>query len=695
MKKNLLALMLSLPLLAVACCPQDGTQAPQTHRSPLAKFQGQLDSPLLSAETLQKMGRVSDPQLSPDGSRVLYGVTYYSLEENRGNRHLFVVDRAGGEVTPVTCVAESDYNGLWLNDREILFLRGGQIWLSPVADGSQARQISQIPGGIEGFTLDAQGRQVLYYAPVKGVTAPADLYPDLPQATGRLIPSLMYRHWDHFVTEIPHSFVTAFHREKIEAGKDILEGTLFECPTLPFGDLAELCFSPDGKTLAYSCRKKTGTDYAVSTNTDIYLLDLASGRTRNLSEGMMGYDTRPLFSPNGEQMLWCSMERDGYEADKNRLVLCDLATGAVRDLTANFDFNVDAACWTPDGQGLYFLSCVHGVTDIFALTLADGSIRRVTQAGHDFSSLQLTPDGQILSAWASMARPTELVQVDPATGQVKPLTFENKALFDQLKLGKTESRWIATTDGKKMQTWVTYPPDFDPNKKYPALLFCTGGPQQTISQSWSYRWNHQLMAAHGYIVIAPNRRGTTAFGQEWCEQISGDYAGQNIQDYFSAVDALKKEAYVDGARIGAVGASYGGYSIYYLAGVHEGRFAAFISHAGIFNTEHMYMETEEIWFPHWDNGGAPWDKNPVAVKHYSKSPHKNVAKWDTPILVTHGELDYRVPVDQGMAAFNAAQLLGVPSEMLLFPDENHWILKPQNSVLWNRTFFKFLDKYLK
>lgn len=648
-------------------------------------------------ELLLQLGRVSDPQLSPDGSKILYGVTYTSIKENRSVRQLYVVNTDGSDNKAITHFSKSASNARWYGDgSKILFIQGGQIYQMN-SDGSAIKQVSDIPGGISEFKLAPDQTKVMYVSNVKYATKPTDLYPDLDKSSGREINDLMYRHWDCFVEEIPHTFVSdvvaANGNLSVKPGKDIIEGTMYELPTLPLSGIEQLSWSPDGKYIAYACRKVTGKEYAFSTDTDIYLYDVEKGTCEDLTEGMNGYDTDPVFSPDGKYIAWISMERAGFEADKQRLFIIDVATRVKKELSVNYKYNVTNPVWKSTSDGIYFCSLVNALQGIFVSDLT-GNITRITpdDCWYDFEGV-IELGEKLLTCNHSMSRPNEIVEISLADGSFKQITHENDDILAQLKQETYEQRWITTTDGKKMHTWVVFPPDFDPAKQYPAMLFCTGGPQGTLSQGWSTRWSYKLMAANGYIVVLPNRRGTTAFGQEWCDQISGDYPGQNMKDYMAAAKNIKAEPYV--GKIGASGASYGGYSIYNLAGTHEGFFDAFLSHAGIFNQEQMYMMTEELWFPTWDNGGAPWDNNPVAKRHYAESPHKKVTKWDTPIMVTHGEMDYRVPVEQGMAAFNAAQMMGVPSRMLLFPEENHWILRPQNAVHWQRSFFDWFDKWLK
>ena len=734
MKKYILPVMLMASALC-GCGSKDASE-PIITKTEIEVVNGQY-----TPEIMHRLGKVGDPQVSPDGSKILYGVTYTSIEQNKGNRELYLMDIDGSNNVKITNTPKSESNARWIDDSKIIYMRGGRLYTATLAENAISQEV-EVAGaeGFEGFELSPDNSRIMFVKSVKAAVKPTDLYPDLDKSSGRTYTDLMYRHWDHFVEEVPHTYIADFTGSLVGEATDLLAGDtanpesadrLFELPTLPFGGLEQLSWSPDGKYIAYSCRKVAGRDYAFSTNTDIYLYNVESGATQNLTAGMMGYDTAPLFSPDGKQLAFLSMERNGYEADKNRLfvidmdkVLANLGSKDFRpfmkELTTDYKYNVDGIAWAPKSDKIYFNSCVNALTALFvvdvnkvvglpiegnevtgSLPVSYGNgIRRITSSDalFDFGSVSVVADEigevkQLITTNTCMMRPAEVVTVNPMTGEFKELTAENKATLDKLDTPLMEQRWMTTVDGKKMHTWILYPPHFDKTKKYPAILMCLGGPQGTISQGFSTRWNYRLMASQGYIVILPNRRGTTAFGQPWCEQISGDYIGLNMQDYLLAVDNMKKEPYV--GKVAATGASYGGWSVYYLAGIHQNRFSALIAHAGIFNQEHMYMMTEELWFPTWDNGGAPWDENPTAKRHYSNSAHKLIKNWNTPILITHGEMDYRVPVDQGMAAFNAARMMGVESKLLLFPEENHWILKPQNSIHWNREFFGWLDKYCK
>ncbi|GHV47680.1 peptidase S9 [Bacteroidia bacterium] len=686
---------MAVSVLAVSCSPQGNNES--INSSVIGRPEVNTASGMMTPEVLYSLSRVSEAKLSPDGSKVLYGISFISIEQNKSNRELMVVQTDGTGKKQITQTPKSESNAVWMKGgNEIAFLSSesgsSQIWTMN-ADGSNRKQASNHDGGINGFVFSPDETKVLFFSDIKYGKRAADIYPDLPQATGRITDDLMYKHWDEWVESIPHPFVTAYDGKAIGEATDIMAGEPFECPMKPSNGIEDLAWSPDSKQVAYASRKKTGVDYAISTNSDIYIYNVGTKETRNLTEGMMGYDTAPMFSPDGKSIAWISQERDGYESDKKRLFTANLETGEKQYLTSGFDYNVDAIQWI-DSRSLYFIACKEAVTHIWQIGL-DKQIRPVTSGQYDYVSMDAVA-GKMVAVRQSQEYPSEVFTVNPETGEASEISFENKAILGQLALAKSEPRWIQTTDGKQMLAWVVYPPHFDPNKKYPALLYCQGGPQSTVSQFWSYRWNLQIMAANGYIIVAPNRRGLPGFGQEWLEQISGDYGGQNMKDYLSAIDEVAKEPYVDANHLGAVGASYGGFSVYWLAGNHQKRFKAFIAHAGIFNLEQQYLETEEMWFANWDLGGPYWDKtNAVAQKSYATSPHRFIDKWDTPILVTHGEKDYRVPVSQGLGAFNAAKLRGIPAEMLIFPDENHWIAKPQNGVLFQRVFFKWLDRWLK
>lgn len=661
---------------------------------------------IFDIDALEALGRVSEPRVSPDGKRVLFGVSYESVPQNKSNRDLYVMNIDGTGVTRITKTAQSENSAVWIdNGTRIAFVyaeKGSspQLWVMN-ADGTERHAATNIEGGIEGFLFSPDQSKVVLIRTVKYNRTASDIYPDLPKATGRVIDDLMYKHWDTWVTEIPHPFIGAFDGQTVTDLKDIMEGEPYEAPMRPFGGVESFAWSPDSKILVYTSRKKTGMEYALSTNSDLYAYNLTTGTTTNLTEGMMGYDTNPAFSPNGRYMAWLSMERDGYEADKNRLFIRDNATGQKTDLTSDWDYTIEEFVWNPNGKNIWFIAYHQGVAPIFNMEVATHKVTTVAEGLYDYTTLAPVDNKTIVTMRHSMLRPNEIYRIGPKTKKgVKEdvaLTDINGDIFAQLTMPTIEAKKVPTTDGKEMLTWVIYPPKFDASQKYPAILYCQGGPQSAVSQFWSYRWNFALMASNGYIMIAPNRRGVPGFGTEWEEQISKDYPGQNMRDYLSAVDYMKaNEPAIDPARIGATGASYGGFSVYWLAGNHDKRFAALLAHAGIFNTEAQYLETEEMWFANWDMGGAFWDKdNAVAQRTFATSPHRFVDRWDTPIMISHGEKDYRILASQGMAAFNAAKMRGIPAEMVIFPDENHWILKPQNAVMWQRLFFRWFDRWLK
>ena len=710
-------------LLLTAC----GTQN-ESDKVNIQKQTIQLENDQMTPEALWAMSRIAGYQASPDGQHIAFQTGYYSVEENKSHQVLWMMNADGTEQKQLTTDADNETDAQWLDNETIAFLRGGEVWKMKL-DGSGRKQMSQTEGKVEGFTFSPDGSKVILLKSIDFNEIIKKNPEDLPKATGRVVTDLMYRHWDHYVESIQHPFVVSVNGDAIDTDMtDLLEGEPYECPMEPFGGLEQLAWSPDGQSIAYTCRKKTGLAYSISTDADIYIYNIGTRETKNLCkpadyvepeinptktmkyqkvnakenlQNNVGYDQNPKFSPDGKQIAWLSMERNGYESDRQRLCVCDLATGEKKYVTESFDSNVDDYCWAPDSKTLYFIGVWHATENLYRTNL-DGEVNPVCIEWADWGSLQMLNDKSLLAEQHSFVAPADIYVVTPGDSikdtKAEQITQVNKEILDQLGKPSVDQRWVKTTDGQQMLYWIIQPPHFDPNKKYPTLLFCEGGPQSPVSQFWSYRWNFFIMASQGYVVIAPNRRGLPGFGQEWLEEISGDWTGQCMKDYLTAIDdAANNLPYVDKDKLGAVGASFGGFSVYYLAGHHDKRFKCFIAHDGAFNLEAMYTETEENWFSNWEYDDAYWNKDRTANadKTYKNSPHQFVDKWDTPILCIHGEKDYRINATQGMSAFNAARMKGIEAELLIFPDENHWVLKPQNGILWQRTFFNWLDKWLK
>lgn len=717
-------------ILAAALALSCSMVKAQSTVEPIGKSNMMLNSKLMTPEALWAMGRIASAQASPDGKSIVYQVGYYSVKENKSRQVICIMDKDGKNIRQLTTGLKSESDPVWIEGgKKIAFICGGQLF-SMNANGSERRQLTKDETGIDGFKFSPDGKKIILIKQIPFHESIKENPSDLPQATGRLVTDLNYRHWDEYVETIPHPFLADVTENGIEAGVDMLAGEPFECPMKPFGGVEQLDWSRDSKSIAYTCRKKKGVKYAVSTDSDIYLYDVAKGKavknlckqegyvepeintsktlrnqSVNSAENMKnnpGYDQNPKFSPDGKYIAWQSMAHDGYESDRNRICVYNLATGEKTYVTESFDSNAEDYCWMPDSKSIAFTGVWHGTINLYRTNLS-GKVEQLTNDWADYVSVQLANSGnQLLTMRQSMAVPTDIYSVTPGKDvkktKIEQLTTENKQILDQLALGKIQQRWVKTSDGKDMLVWIILPSDFDPNKKYPTLLFCEGGPQSPVSQFWSYRWNMQIMAAHGYVVVAPNRRGLPGFGSEWNEEISSDWTGQCMKDYLSAIDdAAENLPFVDKNRLGAVGASFGGFSVYYLAGHHEGRFKCFIAHDGAFNLESMYTDTEEAWFSNWEYDDAYWNKDQTeaAKRTYANSPHRFVDKWDTPILCIHGEKDYRINANQGFGAFNAARLRGIPAELLIFPDENHWVLKPQNGILWQRTYFNWLDRWLK
>lgn len=615
---------------------------------------------VMTPRQLIELNRVSGLGLTENGASVVYAVSKADVQSNSKSTTYFQVSLEG-------------------------------LRASPLEDPSTVLKDKNV-------SPDGKMKLVAEEVKIRDVYG-TDFYPDLNQSNMMVYNSLNYRHWDEWEDgEYSHVFI------EFESGKrmDLMANQPFDCPQKPFGGEEDYIWSPDSKSVLYVTKKLYGTEYAVSTNSDIYQYDIASGQTVNLTEDNKGYDTQPSFSSSG-MLAWLQMKRDGYEADKNDLII--RMNGEKVNLTAHWDGTVNSYQWSNDGKKIYFTAAVQGTIQLFEIILPKSAQkylanppqpRQITEGQFDIRGIVGHKDQTMVVGRGDMNHATELYSVDLKTGVMKQITFVNDEIYASLQLGKVEKRMTKTVDGKDLLSWVIYPPDFDPNKKYPTLLYCQGGPQGALSQFYSYRWNFQLMAANGYIVIAPNRRGMSGYGIEWNEQISKDYGGLNMQDYLSAIDDLAKEPYVDKERLGCVGASYGGYSVFYLAAIHEGRFKSFIAHDGIYNWKSMYGTTEELFFVNWDIGGPYWDKkNELAQKGYNEfNPVEHVGKWDTPIMIIQGGKDYRVPIGQGLEAFQAAQLLGLKSRLLYFPEENHWVLDYQNSLIWHTEFYKWLGETL-
>ena len=705
-----------LLLMLVASCASGCGERPQPLTIDNSLTAEEIKAGVFTPEVMWKMGRIGSAVLSPDGNALAYTVTYYNMEENRGVTAVYVRDMVSGGSSQLTDFASNNADPKWSADGSRLYFlsdRSGsnQIW-SMAADGSDVKQVSAFDRDVEGYGISPLGDKLFYVSRVPVCDRKSsDVYKDMPKSQARIYDDLMCRHWNYWDEgSYLHVFVGDLKNGKASAGVDIIGAdAAWDAPLAPYFDMEEISWSPDGKYVAYTCKKLTGYEYAVSTDSDIYLYDVASGQTENickLGEGnvrintterrvqsLPGYDKYPVFSPDCSLVAFRSQRRAGNESDKERLFVWDSRNGKMSDLTSDFDYNATNLIW--DGNdALYFIAPIEGTHQLCRATLG-GEVSVLTSGDHDINAATIA-GGRAVVAMTTISRATELYEVNLADGSMSQVTDVNGEIYDNIDFGAVQKRWVKTTDGKQMLTWVILPPDFDPAKKYPTLLYCQGGPQSVVSQFWSYRWNFQLMAAQGYVVVAPNRRGVPSFGQEWLDQISGDYSGQNIRDYLSAIDDVAKEPWCDRDRLGCVGASYGGYSVFYLAGCHEKRFKAFIAHCGIFNFESMYGETEELFFINNDYGGPYWDKsNATAMRSYANSPHKLVDKWDTPIMIITGEYDFRIPYTQSLQAFTAARARGIEARLVEFENEGHQVFKPQNSIVWNREFFGWLDKYLK
>lgn len=672
----------------------------------LALFTGHSQE-LMSPELLWDLGRVGLEAVNQDGTKFIYGVTKYDTEANKGNRDLFISD-LNGNSKDLAIAPESEYGAQFLlNDQYIGYSTKGQYYIHNISSG-ELIQVTNVEGGIsniKAYSLPSGKLRLLFTKEVKLKSSTKDQYPAFDKAEALIIEDLMYRHWSYWNDEtFEHLFFADYEVSgpMIEKGKDIMEGEKFNCPVPPFGGSESFDLSPDGNTIAYEAKKLSGKDFAESTNSEIYLYSMLSGETKTLTTST-GYDKNPSFSPNGKFIAWLSMRTNGYESDVNNIHVFNLETkyeGHVLEGELYEDYTFNSFSWAPNSKELYAAVPTMGSNQIFKVDFPflkgkskAAKLKKLTIGDYNYNHFEVGPKS-ILVDRQDMNHATEVYSLSIKGGEASKITSVNDSIYNNLKTGKVEKRFIKTTDGKDMLTWVIYPPDFDPNKKYPTLLYCQGGPQSQVSQFYSFRWNFQLMAAKGYIIVAPNRRGLPGYGREWNEAISKDWGGQPMKDYLSAIDSISEEPFVDTEKLGCIGASYGGYSVYMLAGIHEKRFNAFISHCGLFDLESWYLSTEELFFANYDLGGPYWkEENQTTYNKFD--PKDYVKNWDTPILVIHGGKDFRVPENQGMEAFQAAQLMGIPSKFLYFPNEGHWILSPQNGLIWHDQFFGWLDQWLK
>jgi len=687
MKRYFCSMVIVITLFFVSC-----KQNPPVTAEPAQVFNYQLtdeekNGGVMTPEIMWKFGRLGSFTLSPDGSAVLYTVTRIDLQSETRKTNIFKVFPRGDDPVQLTDEGGGSSPQWFDGGKKIAYVSGNDL-MTMNTDGSDKKKITGI-SDFEIFSISPDGRNIYFTKRVK-LDQTANEKHNFPKAKVRIIDDLMYRHWNTWSDySYSHIFIAAFNGSEVTGGKDIMKDQKFEAPTSPYFDEAEISWSPDGKYIAYTSKRLRGKEDAKSTNSDIYLYEISTGTEVNISENNHGYDKYPVFSPDGSKIAYQSMEREGYEADLDRLFVYDIKAGASTWVTKGWTFDVASINWSDD-QTLYFTCAYLGTVQIFRTNLSGKGVDKVTEGVHDLNTINLK-SGVLIAQQNSMSMAPEISKIDMASGEIKQLTFINRTIYESIRMGKPVEKYIKTKDNQNLQMWIIYPPDFNPSKKYPALLFCEGGPQSALTQFWSYRWNFQMMAAKGYVVYAPNRRGVAGFGQAWKEEISGDYGGLNMQDYLDATDAMKKEPYIDAGRMGAIGASYGGYSVFYLAGIHGGRFKTFISHCGVFNFISEYGSTEEMWFVDKDYEGPYWEN----TKSYKYSPHLRVGSWDTPILIITGANDFRIPYTQSMEAFQAAQLHNIPSRLLFFEDESHWVLKPQNSVIWQREFFEWLDTYLK
>lgn len=663
----------------------------------------QIPDGILTSEIMWQLGRIDSYSISQDKSTLVYDVKYYDTEKNQGCSQFYTIKNDGSNDVMITDNSIPKSSPRFLNDGQIMYIqfddetKHNQLYVMN-ADGSNSRRISSIKSGVDDFLVSPDNTKLIYVTQVKNIPSVTDLYPQMTKSSALIATDLMYLHWDRWMDTIPHPFVAKFDGNELTDDFDILHDTKFECPMCPFNSVSDLCWSPDSKTIVYVMKPSVGKEYSFRTYMSLYLYNTETKTSIDLMENDKehGYLTTPVFSPNGKKIAFGLMKRDGYESDVKELYVYDLEKHSASQVETTFKDSISTLGWLEDSETIVFAGMWHAHLSVYRISLNNSEAVKLTENDFDYDDLTVVGN-RIYTKRSSNTYAHEIACIDVgASNKITQITFENKHIFDQLKEVRFEERWVDSVDGKKIHTWVVFPPNFDPNKKYPTLLYCTGGPQQPILNGWHYRWNFMLMASNGYVVVCPNRRGCPSFGIEWTEEVSLHFGQHSMDDLLSCIDSVAKEKYVDADKLGCLGASYGGYTVFYLESHHNKRFKVFVAHDGVFSMVQAYLETDEMFFAQRDMG-APWDAktDPVIKQSYSYSPVDYVDQWDTPILVIHGAKDYRLTASQGLQAFNAARIRGIPAKLLLFPDENHLCLKPQNSLVWDRVVYDWLAEYLK
>lgn len=651
----------------------------------------------ITVEALYSIHRISNFSISPSGEWIAYQTTTPSIEDNTMKHKLFLVSKSGDETLEIKTDDDPIDSPVWSADgKKLAYIqnKAGTYYIYSVyVPNGAPTKVATFNDPISNLQFSPNGEHFSFTKSVRVKKTFAAKYPDCAKANIRIYTEIPVRHWDHWLDgTYSHIFVMPINGPASFA-KDIMPNEPYDSPLVPFGGPNEISWSPDSKEILYTCKKYTGVDFARNTNSDIYIYKLEGGETTNLTEGFLGYDKNPAYSPDGKYIAFTSQLRAGFESDRIRLMVYNKAKKEFTELTQGFDQWIDEYIWTPDSKSIFATATCQGTMQIFKANIADKKFVQFSKGDYDYSGLSIDKAGKTLVfGVTSMAKPLDICSISTSGGDVRQITNINKDIMRKYAFCTFEERWIDTRDGKKVHCWVVFPPNFDKNKKYPLITYCQGGPQQMISQAFGYRWNMSLLTSRDYVLVAPNRRGCPGFGQDWIDAITGDWGGKPMQDILDATDAMRKESYIDSNKCVAIGASAGGFTTFWLAGNHNKRFKAFMSHCGVFDFTSMYGATEELFFPDWEYGGPYWEAKNKDF-YLKNSPHNFADNWDTPIIISTGEYDFRVPYTQSLEAFTVAQVKKIPSELIVYPDETHFIAKSQEYIIWFNEVFDFFDKY--